>query len=98
MQPFLIDLLHQDPAALVRSAKIPVLIVQGGKDIQVSKVDADALHSARPDAKLLVVPAMNHVLKDVAADDRASNVATYSDPNLPVDVTLADAIAKFVKR
>ena len=40
---------------------------------------------------------MNHVLKDVAADDREANVATYSDPSLPVDTTLVDAIADFVK-
>jgi pimeloyl-ACP methyl ester carboxylesterase len=98
VQPFLIDLLHQDPAALVRSAKLPVLIVQGGKDIQVSKVDAEALHAARPDSKLLIVPAMNHVLKDVAANDRTANVATYANPDLPVDSTLVDTIAAFVKR
>lgn len=42
-------------------------------------------------------PDMNHVLKDVAGDDRASNLATYADPNLPIDVALADGIAAFVK-
>ncbi|WP_262984929.1 hypothetical protein [Sphingomonas daechungensis] len=36
---------------------------------------------------------MNHVLKDVANDDRVSNLATYSDPTLPVDAELVTAIA-----
>jgi fermentation-respiration switch protein FrsA (DUF1100 family) len=97
VQPFLMDLLRQDPAAEARSTKLPILIVRGGKDIQVAAADAEALHSARPDAELITPPNMNHVLKDVAADDRASNLAAYADPNLPVDPTLVDAIASFVK-
>ncbi|MEO8455278.1 MAG: alpha/beta fold hydrolase [Sphingomicrobium sp.] len=97
VQPFLIDLLKQDPQALVALTTVPVLIVQGGKDLQVSAADADALHAARPDSQLLVVPKMNHVLKDVEGDDRASNLAAYADPNLPVDPILVDEIARFVR-
>jgi len=41
---------------------------------------------------------MNHVLKDVASEDRAANAATYADPSLPIDTTLVDSIAGFVKR
>jgi pimeloyl-ACP methyl ester carboxylesterase len=98
VQPFLIDLLKQDPRALASRTTMPMLIVQGGKDLQVSVADAAALHSARADSRLLVIPRMNHVLKDVEGDDRASNLATYADPKLPVDATLVDAIAGFVRR
>ena len=98
VQPFLIDLLKQDPQALVARTTVPVLIVQGGKDLQVSSVDADALHRARPDSRLLLVPKMNHVLKDVERDDRASNLATYADPSLPVNTILVGEIARFVRR
>ena len=98
VQPFLIDLLAQDPAALAGRTKLPMLIIRGGKDIQVAQADADALRAARPDAKFVGPADMNHVLKDVAGDDRASNLATYADPSLPVDPSLVDAIALFVKR
>jgi len=47
---------------------------------------------------MVVLDNMNHVLKDVAATDRAANLATYADPSLPVDPGLVDAIVKFVKR
>ena len=97
VQPFLIDLLRQDPAALAAHTSLPMLIVRGGKDIQVSAADAQALHSARPNAELVTPPNMNHVLKDVSSDDRAANLVTYADPSLPVDSTLVDAIAAFVK-
>lgn len=98
VQPFLIDLMRQDPTAMVARVKLPVLIVQGAKDIQVSEGDARALHVAQPRSQLAIIPAMNHVLKDVAGDDRAANLATYADPSLPVDPAAVEAIAAFVKR
>ena len=98
VQPFLIDLLAQDPAALAGRTKLPMLIVRGGKDLQVAQADADALRAARADAKFVGPADMNHVLKDVKGDDRASNLATYADPSLPVDPSLVEAIAAFVRR
>jgi pimeloyl-ACP methyl ester carboxylesterase len=98
VQDYLIDMFRQDPAKLAASVKVPLMIVQGERDIQVSTADAKALAAAQPKAKLVLVPTMNHVLKDVTSDDRAANMATYRDPSLPVDQTLVDAIVGFVKR
>ncbi|HWI13070.1 MAG TPA: alpha/beta hydrolase, partial [Burkholderiales bacterium] len=98
VQDFLIDMFAQDPATLAASLKVPLLIVQGERDLQVSAADAKALAAAHQKAKLVLLPAMNHVLKDVASGDRAANLATYADPSLPVDPALVDAIASFVKR
>lgn len=97
VQPFLIDLLRQDPAAMASATRLPMLIVRGGRDLQVAQADAEALHAARSDARLLTPPTMNHVLKDVASDDRAANLATYADSSLPVDPSLVAGIAEFVK-
>ena len=98
VQDFLIDMFRQDPAKLAASVKVPLMIVQGEHDAQVSAADAKALAAAQPKARLVLVPQMNHVLKDVASDDRVANVATYSDSSLPVDGTAVEAIATFVKR
>lgn len=97
VQPFLIDLIKQDPAAEASRIAIPILVAQGTRDLQVSTADAEALHKAQPQSKLLLLPAMNHVLKDVATDDRAANMAAYADAALPVDQGLVDGIAAFVK-
>ena len=98
VQDFLIDMFHQDPVKLAASLKVPLLIVQGERDLQVSTADARALAAAQPRAKLVLLPQMNHVLKDVASDDRAANAATYRDSSLSVDKEVVDAVAAFVKR
>jgi pimeloyl-ACP methyl ester carboxylesterase len=98
VQDFLIDMFRFDPAKLAASLKVPLLIVQGERDIQVSSVDARTLEAAQPRAKLALIARMNHVLKDVDSDDRAANLSTYSDPSLPIDKDAVEAIAAFVKR
>ena len=98
MQPFLIDLMAQDPTKLAAALNVPYLVVQGDKDIQVSVEDAKLLAAAQPKAKLDLLPGVNHVLKTVASDDRAANMATYADASLPIAPTVVGAIAGFVKR
>ena len=96
VQGFVIDLFAQDPARLAGSLKVPLLVVQGETDLQTSVEDARALASAQPKARLVLVPGVNHVLKSAPADP-AANLATYSNPALPVSPSVADAIAEFVK-
>jgi pimeloyl-ACP methyl ester carboxylesterase len=96
VQAYLIDLLRCDPAGLAAHVRVPMLILQGERDLQVSLTDARALAAADPRAKLVVVPAANHVLKAVTSDDRGANLATYADSSLPLAPGVVDAIAGFV--
>ena len=96
VQPYLIDLMAQDPARLAATLKLPLLIVQGDRDLQVKVADADVLAAAQPKAKLVILPGVNHVLKIVASDSPAANFATYGDPSLPIAPGVVDAIAGFV--
>jgi len=97
VQPYLISWFALDPAALLAKLKQPVLILQGDNDIQI-KVDADArkLSAARPDAKLVILPGVNHILK-IAPTDKKANADTYRNPVLPLAPGIADAIAGFLK-
>ena len=88
----------RDPAALIATVALPVLIVQGEADLQVGVADAEALAQALPAAEKVVLPGMNHVLKEVPADDMAANFAAYRDPSLPLAPGLADAVVEFVAR
>ena len=96
VQPYLMNLMAQDPAKLAASLKLPLLIVQGDRDLQVKVADANALASAQPKAKLVIVPAVNHMLKIVSPDTPAANAATYGDLSLPIAPGVVDAIAGFV--
>ncbi|MDP7325364.1 MAG: alpha/beta fold hydrolase, partial [Qipengyuania citrea] len=58
VQGFLIDLMALDPAALAQQADLPMLIVHGGADLQVTAKDAQMLRAAAPQAKYLEIPAM----------------------------------------
>ncbi|WP_210203052.1 alpha/beta hydrolase [Pseudaminobacter soli (ex Li et al. 2025)] len=96
VQRFLMNALSYDPAQLLAKIRKPVLILQGQRDIQVSEEDARRLAEANPKAELRVLPDVNHVLKEVTSDDRAANIATYADPNLPLAPGVVDAITEFV--
>jgi uncharacterized protein len=96
VQKFLIDVFSYDPAALLARYDGPVLILQGERDIQVTVHDAQLLKQANSKASLILLPDANHVLKSVASDDRAANLATYANPNLPLASGVVDAIADFV--
>lgn len=92
VQRFLIDTMKLDPAALARSAKVPVIVVQGAEDMQVSVADARVLAGSRRNIPLHVLPGVNHVLKQVPVGDRAANMRSYSDPDLPVAQSVVDAV------
>ena len=96
IQPYLRDLAAYDPAGLAGAYRGPLMIVHGGRDLQVSQADADALRAARPDAVLHVETDANHLLKAVP-DDRAANLASYGDPALPLAPGIVPAIARFIR-
>lgn len=96
VQPYLISWFKYDPAAELAKVKVPVLIVQGTTDIQVGVDDAKALAVAKPDAKLMLIDGMNHILR-AAPLDRAANAATYTNPALPLKPELVPALVAFAR-
>ena len=96
VQPYLISWFRYDPAQQIAALGMPVLIVQGESDLQVSVQDAQFLKAARPAARLLIVPGMNHLLKEVG-NDVALNQKSYTDPSLPLAPGVLDAVADFLK-
>lgn len=95
VQPYMISWLKYDPQQEIKKLKIPVLIVQGNTDLQVSTGDAALLKKAKPDATLVEIDQMNHVLKESAAD-RAANLTTYNNPELALKKELVNALSTFI--
>jgi uncharacterized protein len=95
IQPYIISWLKHDPAEVCKALPVPVMIVQGSTDIQVSITDAEHLRAARPDARYLVVDGMNHVFRDAPAD-RMANIAVYSQTDKPLSSGLIPALVSFI--
>jgi pimeloyl-ACP methyl ester carboxylesterase len=97
VQPYLISWFRYDPAKSIAALTIPVLIIQGTTDLQVSVDDAKRLAAANPKAKLLLIEGMNHVLKEVP-DDRDKQIASYSNPDLRLAPEFLVGVVDFVRK
>jgi len=97
VQPYMISWIKYDPEKEIAKLTMPVLIIQGTTDLQVTVDDGRLLSNANPKAKLLIIERMNHVLKESDANAQ-QNMATYRNPALPLKPELVNAIVEFVKK
>ena len=95
IQPYLISWFRYTPAEEIGRLTVPVQIIQGTTDIQVPLLEAQALQMAKPDAELKIINGMNHVLKAVSLNPK-HQIASYSDPTLPVVPELVEGISQFI--
>ena len=96
VQPFLISYMKYNPMEEIAKLNIPVAIVQGTTDFQVTMEDAEKLHTAYPKAELIIIEGMNHVFKE-APMDRAENMKTYLDLEIPIIDGLIDPLVEFIR-
>ena len=94
MQPGIASAFNEDPVDPLKLIERPTLIVGGGRDRQVARLDFIALAAASPLAKTLWLPDMNHVLVDVANED--DDLTAYSQPERALDTALIDTVAAFI--
>lgn len=95
VQAFLASWFVHDPAEAIGELDIPVLIIQGTTDLQVAVRQGQLLAEANPNAELLVLENMNHVLKEAPAE-RSENLKTYSNELLPLHPELLPAMVSFI--
>ena len=95
VQPYMISWFKYDPQKEIAKLRIPVMIIQGTTDIQVSVDDANRLAKALPKAKLVIIEGMNHVLKPAPAD-RQKNIITYTQSDLPLKKELIEKLVPFL--
>ncbi|KIU50109.1 MULTISPECIES: alpha/beta fold hydrolase [Bradyrhizobium] len=94
MQPAMASGFNEDPVDPMRKITGPTLIIAGGRDHQLPRLDFLALTTADVAAKSLWLPNMNHLLVDVT--DQAEDMASYNQPERPLDPDMIDAVAEFV--
>ncbi len=95
VQPYLISWFKYNPQVEIAKLNIPILIIQGTTDIQVSVEDAEKLSESNKQAQIVIIENMNHIFKEAEAD-RTKNIQTYSNSKLPLIPELIPTIVNFI--
>lgn len=93
--PYLNSWMKYDPAKELQKLSMPILLVQGTHDIQVSTDNFKQLKDVKPKARLVLIEGMSHILKEAPAD-KAQNAATYSQNYLQLHPRLIPALEQFI--
>ena len=97
VQPFIKSWMQFDPSEEIKGLAIPVLIINGTMDIQTEAKEAEMLHSANENSKLVLLENMNHIFRKVESKDRLVNTKSYNEPNRPLHPELIPVITDFIK-
>jgi hypothetical protein len=97
VQEFMMSWMIHDPAAVITKLDIPILLINGTKDLQVSIAEAELLHDASDQSELKLIDNMNHVLFIISGDDQ-ENAKSYNDQGGKISETLVQDIVEFIKR
>jgi pimeloyl-ACP methyl ester carboxylesterase len=99
VQPYMISWFKYDPKKEISKLKIPILIIQGTTDLQVSVNQAELLYEAAPSSEKIVIENMNHILKDCVDTSMQTQISTtYNNIHTPINKELIEAITNFIKK
>jgi pimeloyl-ACP methyl ester carboxylesterase len=96
VQPYLMSWMQYNPLLEISRLDMPVLIIQGEKDLQVTVNDGEQLHKASKNSDFVIIENMNHVLKNVPGGIE-ENRASYTDPAFLLSKKLAPEMAVFIQ-
>lgn len=97
VQPYLISILKYNPVTEIQKLHMPILIINGTKDIQVPDSDAKLLHEANPKSEIAIIENMNHIFKEIKGDT-SENQESYNKPDLPIMPELSQKINSFLAK
>ena len=85
-----------DPQKEIKKLQIPILILNGDKDIQVDITNAQNLKVAQPEATLMIIPNMNHIMKE--EDAEVQGYEGYLNPKYPISPKMIAAVLQFISQ
>ena len=97
IQPFMMSWMKYNPQEEIAKLDMPILIINGTKDLQVSVAEAELLHKAAPKSELNIIEKMNHVLFTIEGDD-LENSKSYNEAFRPINDELISTIVKFIRK
>lgn len=95
IQPFMINWMQYNPTEVISELNIPILIVNGTKDLQVSEEEAQLLKEANENAELKIIENMNHVFFEIKGDD-LENSKSYNEAFREISPELIKSVVEFI--
>jgi alpha/beta superfamily hydrolase len=95
IQPFMINWMKYSPTEIIKVLEIPILLINGTKDLQVSESEAKLLKEANKKATLILIENMNHVLFEIKGGD-LENSKSYNESSRPISPKLISSIIDFI--
>ena len=97
IQPFMSNWMQYNPQKLIENLEIPVLLINGTKDLQVSTKEAQLLKEHKTDAELVIIENMNHLLFEINGDDLV-NTKSYNELQHQIVPEVITSIVRFIKK
>jgi len=95
LQFYIMSWCRYDPTQEIRRLKMPILLLQGTADLKVTPDNGQKLRASKSSAIFMPERGMNYVLKN-APTDKDPNLATYKQPDLPLNAELIRDIVDFI--
>jgi len=95
-QPFITNWMSYNPQVEIKELNMPILIINGTKDLQVSEAEANLLKEAAPKAEFKIINKMNHILVPIEGDS-LENSKSYNETDRKLAPELIEAIVAFIK-
>ncbi len=95
IQPFMKSWIQYTPSEVIKALDIPILILQGNKDLLVETTEGELLKQAVPNATYMLIPDMNHILREIKGN-RLENHKSYNEHWRKIMPEVIDSIVKFV--
>ncbi len=95
IQAFMINWMQYNPTDIIKDLNIPILILNGTKDLQVPEEEAKLLKEANDSAELVIIENMNHVLFEIKGDN-LENSKSYNEIMRPIAPKLIKSIVAFI--
>jgi len=95
-QPFITNWMSYNPQVEIKELNMPILIINGTKDLQVFEAEANLLKEAAPKAEFKIINKMNHILVPIEGDS-LENSKSYNETDRKLAPELIEAIVAFIK-
>lgn len=97
VQPFMINWMQYNPEEIIHTLDMPILIINGTKDLQVSIDEAKLLKEASKNSEIKIIENMNHILFIIEGND-LENSKSYNESFRKISDELVSTIINFINK